>query len=282
MYEARQCKEKVSRRIDGSKIWQGKSLMNILPVTKNIKMTYPYTVQMINDLTYDMALLLNIIRLKCEDLLWPTDKNHEVQVAIDNNSKLYIGYNTNSTQPKSIKRDSFMTKLLESVNTELQSQNSIKLPSFLDKHNERKITLSDIIIAKKTDSDQNVHAEMMILKNCFYNLLNDIAESKELHQQDLYLRGKKLPCGKCKKILDFIIGNMFISTYIRIHIPDQSVFSATSTEKQNQSRTTPVHWENPFDFLKENELKTNYKLKFSKMEEERPYLLRELMKIPNL
>lgn len=174
------------------------------------------------DLNYQLSDLLDIIRIKCEEIMWgPKSKNTEVQIGLDGTT-LIIGYNTNSFVPQKIANVDDINKIIKE-----------NMYSYVGK-----VKINNVKTIKTFAKSGNFHAEMMIIVSVINEILDNIIKGNLTGLKEIFIRGKKFTCIYCQKFIKMLDENESINKFIKIHTPSQVLF-------QSSQRGESAKWDNP-------------------------------------
>lgn len=275
MYEAKQKKASTSRTLSFVKRDKAQKDVRYNSNGENNKHYFIMTqecnniIQMKQDMGYNLAVALRVLRIICEEILWGKEKNEEVQLAIDDQKRLNISFNYGKGlyYDKDINEVDLYNRIKENFKNEIiktgvpiniiewdvddSKTTSPGGPYYINKINIIRQTKSD----KVFDATKYVnHAELRIL----FNVAIEILQGKKT-SEEIYLRGKKRPCHSCLKVIQKIEESDILNKKIIIHRPTADVFNNTvksihmkdqnsDNEVSLRSQTSP-NWHNPFSFF---------------------------------
>lgn len=200
-------------------------------------------IQRVEDLDRSDARVLSIIRSVCEEELLNKENitNYEVQVSLDKEGIVTVGYNVGGSNGIPDPKKGTVQNLPKLINDTLY-KTLPKLKNIWIKN--VKIVKSNIV---SPESGRCVHAELMIILTTLQNMMQKIISGEDLKHIDLNIRGKKYTCVNCEQFIKLFDCNLDIRKFLTIHTPTKEIFNQTKEagDREVTQYNNPIAWENP-------------------------------------
>ncbi len=198
--------------------------------------------QMVEDLDILNARVLSVLRSVSENELWKKDeRNSEVQVSLDEEGVLTVGYNVGGTNTQPDLKVANDKGLPKRINDKLYKA----LPTLKNVWIKKvKVVNPTIVIPNQ---GRSVHAEQMIILATLQEMVKEIENGIELKHRDLNIRGKKYTCNECDRLIQKIDSEPALRRFLSIHTPTIERFDLTkeNTDHEATQQSNSKAWENP-------------------------------------